>query len=88
MLSADATAGQISRLMSAGAREYLTKPFDVRQLIGLLEATLPAGELAPAASRPSPQPSTEMRWAPEFREIVDPAYVGVPHRAGVEELLP
>jgi len=65
VLSADATAGQIGRLMSAGAREYLTKPFDVRQLIGLLEATLPAGELAPAASRPHPQSSTEMHWAPE-----------------------
>jgi CheY-like chemotaxis protein len=65
VLSADATAGQIRRLMSAGAREYLTKPFDVRQLIGLLEATLPAGEPAPAASRPSPRSSTEMRWAPE-----------------------
>jgi PAS domain S-box-containing protein len=64
VLSADATAGQIGRLMSAGAREYLTKPFDVRQLIGLLEATLPAAEQAPV-TRPRPRSSTEMHWAPE-----------------------
>ena len=32
ILSADATAGQISRLMDAGARDYLTKPLDVRKL--------------------------------------------------------
>jgi PAS domain S-box-containing protein len=65
VLSADATAGQIGRLMSAGAREYLTKPFDVRQLIGLLEATLPPGEPVPAVLRPSPRAPTEMRWTPD-----------------------
>ena len=66
VLSADATAGQISRLMSAGAREYLTKPFDVRELIALLEATLPPGE-APQVSVSTPQPrsTAEIRWAPE-----------------------
>jgi PAS domain S-box-containing protein len=65
VLSADATAGQISRLMSAGAREYLTKPLDVLQLIGLLEATLSPGEQAPAVSIPNPRSATEIRWAPE-----------------------
>ncbi len=40
ILSADATKSQISRLLSAGAREYLTKPVDVRELMRLLEATL------------------------------------------------
>jgi CheY-like chemotaxis protein len=65
VLSADATAGQISRLMSAGAREYLTKPLDVLQLIGLLEATLSSGEQAPAVSIPNPRSATEIRWAPE-----------------------
>jgi PAS domain S-box-containing protein len=65
VLSADATAGQISRLMSAGAREYLTKPFDVRQLIALLEATLAQGEMVPAVHRSRSRPATEMRWTPE-----------------------
>jgi CheY-like chemotaxis protein len=32
ILSADATPGQIQRLLHAGASEYLTKPLDVRQL--------------------------------------------------------
>lgn len=40
VLSADATAPQIRRLLSAGARDYLTKPVDVRQLLRLLEQTL------------------------------------------------
>ncbi len=43
MLSADATPGQIKRLLAAGAREYLTKPLDVAQLLTLIDATLPAG---------------------------------------------
>lgn len=40
VVSADATARQIRRLMDAGARDYLTKPFNVKELISLLEATL------------------------------------------------
>ena len=43
ILSADATPATMKRLVAAGAREYLTKPLDVRQLIDLLEATLPPG---------------------------------------------
>jgi CheY-like chemotaxis protein len=43
MLSADATPEQIKRLLAAGAREYLTKPLDVAQLLTLIDATLPAG---------------------------------------------
>jgi CheY-like chemotaxis protein len=44
VLSADATAGQIHRLMDAGARDYLTKPLDVRKLLSLLEETMRTGE--------------------------------------------
>jgi DNA-binding response OmpR family regulator len=40
VLSADATRAQISRLLYAGARDYLTKPVDIRQLLSLLENTL------------------------------------------------
>jgi signal transduction histidine kinase/FixJ family two-component response regulator/CHASE3 domain sensor protein len=46
ILSADATAGQISRLLEAGARDYLTKPLDVRRFIDLLETTIPSSELS------------------------------------------
>ena len=38
--SADATPGQKTRLLAAGARAYLTKPLDVAELLGLLDATL------------------------------------------------
>ena len=42
VLSADATPGRIRRLIGAGARAYLTKPLDVRQLLALLDTELPA----------------------------------------------
>lgn len=48
VLSADATPGQINRLMAAGARDYLTKPLDVRKLLSLLEQTIPNGKLVDA----------------------------------------
>jgi len=47
VLSADATRGQISRLLTAGARDYLTKPVDVRQLLQLLDQTLKHGNPDP-----------------------------------------
>ena len=37
VLSADATPGQIDRLIEAGARAYLTKPVDVAQLLTLVD---------------------------------------------------
>lgn len=40
MISADATPGQIDRLTSAGAHGFVTKPFDVKNLLSLLDATL------------------------------------------------
>jgi PAS domain S-box-containing protein len=40
MVTADATIGQVQRLLSAGAAAYLTKPLDVAQLLGLLDEML------------------------------------------------
>lgn len=40
ILSADATRSQINRMLQAGARDYLTKPVDVRQLLKLLNQTI------------------------------------------------
>jgi PAS domain S-box-containing protein len=40
IVSADATHGQVQRLLTAGAFAYLTKPIDVRELLGLLDDTL------------------------------------------------
>jgi len=42
VISADATPGQIERLLGAGAREFLTKPVDVKRLIQVLDDTLKA----------------------------------------------
>jgi len=42
VLSADATPGQVRRLIAAGARAYLTKPLDVRQLLTHIDGALPA----------------------------------------------
>ena len=35
--SADATPGQIERLLAAGARAFLTRPIDVRRLLAVLD---------------------------------------------------
>jgi len=40
ILSADATPGQISKLLEQGARAYLTKPLDVAELLSLIDAAL------------------------------------------------
>jgi signal transduction histidine kinase/CheY-like chemotaxis protein len=47
MLSADATAGQIERLLAEGADAYLTKPLDVHQLLTIVADSIPG---APAVS--------------------------------------
>jgi CheY-like chemotaxis protein len=40
IISADATANQIKRLMAAGASAYLTKPIDVSEFFRVLERTM------------------------------------------------
>lgn len=40
IVSADATPGQVQRLLSAGASAYLTKPIEVRELVGVLDQAL------------------------------------------------
>jgi CheY-like chemotaxis protein len=47
VISADATPGQIERLLTDGALAYLTKPLDVKKLLSLLDQTLPSGGPAP-----------------------------------------
>jgi CheY-like chemotaxis protein/anti-sigma regulatory factor (Ser/Thr protein kinase) len=42
ILSADASEGQIRRLLDAGAHAYLTKPLDVAKLLALLDETTSA----------------------------------------------
>ena len=44
IVSADATPGQIERLLAAGAQAYLTKPLDVHQFLAVLDDTLHGGE--------------------------------------------
>jgi signal transduction histidine kinase/ActR/RegA family two-component response regulator len=48
IISADATPGQVQRLLGAGARDYLTKPIDVARLMDLLESHLGPGREAAA----------------------------------------
>jgi signal transduction histidine kinase len=76
VLSADATPTKIQRLMAAGAREYLTKPLDVRQLISLLESTLPCERRTdqpsalPVLSN-AKQPEDTMHWSPESVDLTE-----------------
>ncbi|HEY4307586.1 MAG TPA: MHYT domain-containing protein [Gemmatimonadaceae bacterium] len=46
ILSADATPGQIDRLVAAGAHAYITKPLDVRPFVGTLSRALEARRAA------------------------------------------
>ena len=39
VISADVTEHQIKRLMAAGARAYLTKPFDMQEFFRIIEQT-------------------------------------------------
>ncbi len=43
ILSADATPGQVTRLLAQGARAYLTKPLDLNELLSLLDEILAEG---------------------------------------------
>ena len=56
VISADATPGQIRRLLANGARAYLTKPLDVKKLLEVLDETLkerePSQILEPALRLP------------------------------------
>jgi CheY-like chemotaxis protein len=47
MVSADATAGQIQRLLAAGARQYLTKPLDVARFLDVVDRLLQAAHRSP-----------------------------------------
>ncbi|MBI5949513.1 MAG: PAS domain S-box protein [Chloroflexi bacterium] len=40
ILSADASRGQVARLLDAGARAYLTKPFDVAEFLSVTDSIL------------------------------------------------
>lgn len=42
VLSADATPGQVERLLASGARAYLTKPFDLGEFLALVDDLLAA----------------------------------------------
>src|SRR5207244_2715600 len=46
VISADATASQIERLLVLGAKNYLTKPFDIKPFLAVVDEAL--GENAPA----------------------------------------
>jgi CheY-like chemotaxis protein len=43
MISADATPGQIERLMAAGANAYFTKPLDVKAMLRYVDEVLGVG---------------------------------------------
>lgn len=46
VISADASPGQVQRLLAAGAREYLAKPFDVQRLLQVVDGLLEGSQTA------------------------------------------
>lgn len=61
MISADATPGQIERLLTAGANDYLSKPFDIGHFLSILDGCIAQGEefalRKHEEERDKPQPS-------------------------------
>lgn len=53
MISADATHGQIKRLLAAGADDYLTKPLDVKRFLETVDTVLQRGPSGDASSEPA-----------------------------------
>lgn len=52
VISADATAGQIERLLAEGATAYLTKPLDVHELLAVLDRAIDAVPAPAGPARP------------------------------------
>jgi CheY-like chemotaxis protein len=50
VISADATARQIQRLMAAGAQNYLTKPLDIREFYRVIDETMRTRDRQPEAA--------------------------------------
>ena len=48
IVSADATPGQIERLLAEGATGYLTKPLDLQELLAVFSAAVDAKQASPA----------------------------------------
>ena len=46
VLSADVTPSQIERMLQAGARDYMTKPFDIKRFLCLVDECLAPAEAA------------------------------------------
>jgi CheY-like chemotaxis protein len=49
-VSADATRDQIAHLRARGVVDYVTKPFEVPRLVGIVDSFLPSGGESPAAT--------------------------------------
>ena len=49
VLSADASQQQVNRLLAAGAAQYLTKPFDLVEVLALLDAVAERGAMVPSS---------------------------------------
>lgn len=41
VISADATPSQIERMLAAGARDYITKPFEIRRFLLMFDEIFP-----------------------------------------------
>jgi CheY-like chemotaxis protein len=69
-VSADATGDQIAHLRALGVVDYVTKPFEVPRLLGVVDSFLPA------ESRPDPTGSDDTDAAPASDDaVLDPSRV-------------
>jgi PAS domain S-box-containing protein len=75
VLSADATPGNLHRLLEAGATEYMTKPFDIPRLLSLIDRhAAMSGKPADRVPDPGPDPATtslDASTVAALRELAD-----------------
>lgn len=50
VISADATPSQIERMLTAGASDYLTKPFEIRRFLLMFDEVFPKKKAEPASN--------------------------------------
>lgn len=55
VLSADATPGQVRRLLASGAAAYLTKPFNINEVLSVLDRLLSHRATVPSEPEPKPR---------------------------------
>jgi CheY-like chemotaxis protein/HPt (histidine-containing phosphotransfer) domain-containing protein len=77
MISADATPDSVERCLAAGADGYLAKPFDINELLDIVDSTPPAaGQVADPAAGADDGDVLDEKIVSRLRELYPPPFEG------------